>query len=164
MNLHQQLQYNMGVFMYKALNYTAPEYISNMYTHPPSRYSNSRNNYLDLPRTSIDIFKTSIAYAGALLWNNLPLNIRPCSSLCSSKRNLCQHLKAFTQYYGSEHNYYIDVNGTPILAPHQAWHTHTSFKLVNVCVCERMCVCARACVCVCVRVYVTVYYLYLLLL
>ena len=96
MSLYQQLKYAQSVFMYKALNYAAPEYTSNLYTHPLSRYSNSRNNDLDLPRPSIDIFKTSIAYSGALLWNNLPLNIRSSPALGSFKRNLRQHLKAFT--------------------------------------------------------------------
>ena len=79
--------------MYKALNYAVPEYIANQYTHPPWRYSNSRNHDLDLPRPWIDIFKTSVAsYSGALLWNNLPLNIKSSPF----KRNLRQHLKAFT--------------------------------------------------------------------
>ena len=53
-SLHQQLKYNKGLFMHKDLNYAAPEYISNLYTHPPSRYSNSRNRDLDLPRPRID--------------------------------------------------------------------------------------------------------------
>ena len=55
MSLHQQWKYNKGVFMYKALNYAAPEYIPKLYTHPPSRYSNSINHDLDLPRPRIDI-------------------------------------------------------------------------------------------------------------
>ena len=43
MSLHRQLEYNKGLFMGLYMyNNVAPEYISNLYTRPPSRYSNSR--------------------------------------------------------------------------------------------------------------------------
>ena len=73
MSLQKQLEYNKDFFMYKVLNNEAPDFISNMYTHPPSLYSNSRNYQLRLPRPRIDIFKTSISFSGAFQWNNLPL-------------------------------------------------------------------------------------------
>ena len=41
MSLQKKLEYNKGLFMYRVLNNEAPEYISNLYTHTPSRYSNS---------------------------------------------------------------------------------------------------------------------------
>ena len=41
--------------MYRLLRNEAPEHISNLYTHTPSRYSNSRNYHLSLPRPRIDI-------------------------------------------------------------------------------------------------------------
>ena len=44
MSLQKQLEYNKGLFMYRVLSNEAPEYISNLYTHTPSRYSNSRNS------------------------------------------------------------------------------------------------------------------------
>ena len=77
MNLQKQPEYNKGLFMYRVLSNEAPEYISNLYTHSftlavpnkpygfcvylltPSRYSNSRNCQLSLPRPKIDILKTS---------------------------------------------------------------------------------------------------------
>ena len=57
-SLHKKLEYNKGLFMYRVLTSEAPDYISSLYTHIPSRYSNSRNYKLSLPRT--DIFKASI--------------------------------------------------------------------------------------------------------
>ena len=71
-------------------------YMSNLYTHTPSCYSNSRNNYLSLPRPRIDIFKTSISFSGAYLWSNLPLTVRSCKSLSSFKRKLRAHLEVVT--------------------------------------------------------------------
>ena len=66
MSLQKQLEYNKGLFMYMVLSNEATEYISNLYTHIPSRYSNSRIYHLSLHRPRIDIFKTSIAFSGAL--------------------------------------------------------------------------------------------------
>ena len=96
MSLQKQLEYNKGLFMYRVLSNEAPEYIFNLYTHTPSRYSNSRNYHLSLPRPRIDIFKTSISFSGAYLWNNLPLTVRSCQSLSSFKRKLRAHLEVVT--------------------------------------------------------------------
>ena len=85
MSLQKHLEYNKGLFMYRVLSSEAPEYISNLYTHIPSCYSNSRNYQLSLPRPRIDIFKTRISFSGAYLWNNLPLRVRSCQSLSSFK-------------------------------------------------------------------------------
>ena len=51
--------------MYGVLSNEAPEYISNLYTHTPSRYSNSRNYQHSLPRPRIDIY---IRIKYILLW------------------------------------------------------------------------------------------------
>ena len=94
MSLQKQLEYNKGLFVNRVLSNEAPKYISNLYTHTPSRYSNSRNNHLGLPRPRIDIFKTNISFSGAFLWNNLPLTVRSCQSLSSLKRKPRAHLEA----------------------------------------------------------------------
>jgi len=88
--------YNKGLFMYRILSNEAPEYIFNLYTHTPSCYSSSRNYHLSLPRPRIDVFKTSISFSGAYLWNNLPLTVRSCQSLSSFKRKLRAHLEVVT--------------------------------------------------------------------
>ena len=67
MSLQKQLEYDKGLFVYRVLNSEAPEYVSNLYTHThtPSRYSNSTNYQLSLPRPRIDII-IQIKYI--LLW------------------------------------------------------------------------------------------------
>ena len=57
LNLHKQLDYNKGGFMYRALTNSASVYISSLYKAP---HSSSRNNYLQLPKPRIDLFKTSM--------------------------------------------------------------------------------------------------------
>ena len=96
MDLQKQLEYNKGLFMYRVLSNEAPGYISKLYTHTPSRYSNSRNYHFSLPRPRIDIFKTNIFFSGAYLWNNLPLTVRSCQSLSSFKLKLRAHLEIVT--------------------------------------------------------------------
>ena len=94
MSLQKQPEYNKGLFMYRVLSNEAPEY--NLYTHTPSRYSSSRNYHFSLPRPRIDIFRTSISFSGAYLWNNLPLTVSSCQSLSSFKRKLRAHLEVVT--------------------------------------------------------------------
>ena len=96
MSLQKQLEYNKGLFMYRVLSNEAPGYIPNLYIHTPSRYSDSRNYHLSLPRPRINIFKTSISFSGVYLWNNLPLTIRSFQSLSSFKRKLRAHLEVVT--------------------------------------------------------------------
>ena len=53
--------------------------------------TNSRNN-LYVPRPRLDLFKTSISFAGASFWNSLPQNIKSCTSLPSFKPNLHKYI------------------------------------------------------------------------
>ena len=94
MSLQKQLAYNKGLFMYRVLSNEAPGYISNLYTHTPLRYSNSRNYKLSLPKPRIDIFRTN--KSGAFLCNNLPPTVRSCQSLSSFKHKLHAHLEVVT--------------------------------------------------------------------
>ena len=52
----QTTEIQKDLFIYWVGNSEASEYIFNLYTHPPSCYSSSRNCQLSLPRPSIDIF------------------------------------------------------------------------------------------------------------
>ena len=93
LNLPQQLAYNKGIFMHKVLNNNnnSPNYLAQLFISHQSHYTNSRNN-LYVPRPRLDLFKTSLSFAGALLWNSLPENIKSCISLPCFKRNLHKYL------------------------------------------------------------------------
>ena len=91
LNLPQQLAYNKGIFMQKVLNNNSPNYLAQLFISHQSHYTNSRNN-LYVPRPRLDLFKTSISFAGASLWNSLPQNIKSCISLLVSNvicTNIC---------------------------------------------------------------------------
>ena len=83
--LNKHLEFNKIITVFKARNELAPDYIAKLLITSSSRYNFSK--YL-LPRTRIDMFKTSFSFSGAFLWNSLPLNIRSISSLSSFKTKL----------------------------------------------------------------------------
>ena len=76
LNLPLQLAYDKGIFMHRVLNNKSPNYLAQLFISHQSHYTNSRNNlYVPRPRPRLDLFKTSISFAGASLWNSLPQNI-----------------------------------------------------------------------------------------
>ena len=95
LNLPQQLAYNKGIFMHKVLNNNSPNYLAQLFISHQSHYTNSRNN-LYVPRPRLDLFKTSISFAGASLWNSLPQNIKSCISLPRLKRNLHRYMSSIS--------------------------------------------------------------------
>ena len=102
LNLPQQLTYNEGIFMHKVLNNNSQNYLAQLFVSHQSHYTNSRIN-LYVPKPRFDLFKTSISFAGASLWNSLPQNIKSCISLPCFKRNLHKYL--------SENNLSSNLNG-----------------------------------------------------
>ena len=70
-----------------SLNNNSPNYLAQFFISHQSHYTNSRNN-LYVPRPRLDLFKTSISFAGASLWNSLPQNIKLCIFVRCFERNL----------------------------------------------------------------------------
>ena len=91
LNLPQQLTYSKGIFMHKVLNNNSRNYLAQLFISHQSHYINSRSN-LYVPRPMLDLFKTSISFAGASLWNSLPQNIKSCISVPCFKRNLHKYM------------------------------------------------------------------------
>ena len=91
LNLPQQLAYNKGVVMYTVLNNNSPNSLAQLFTSHQSHYTNFRNNFY-VPRPRLHLFKTSISFAGASVWNSLPQNIKSCISLPCIKRNLHKYM------------------------------------------------------------------------
>ena len=91
LNLPQQLAYNKGIFMHKVLTNISPDYLVQVFISRQSHYTNSSNNFY-VPRPRLDLFKTSISFAGASLWNSLPQNTKSCISLPCFKRNLHKYM------------------------------------------------------------------------
>ena len=86
--LSKRLEFNKGLTMFKCLKSFAPEHLKNMFSSKNTR--DQSKLYIPLPR--IDLFKTSLKFSGAFLWNTLPLSIQNSISVYSFKRNYFSHL------------------------------------------------------------------------
>ena len=86
--LKKHLNYNKAQIVYKIYNDKTPSYLKKIIRKAPDRY-NSTNILPALPR--IDLFKTSLAFSGAEVWNSLPPDIHKIKSLNSFKNNVHKH-------------------------------------------------------------------------
>ena len=68
-----------ALMMYKTMNDLAPEYLQSLFSQRHSAY-NLRNSEgrLTLSKPSTNYLKRSFSYSGAMLWNNLPKNLKKC--------------------------------------------------------------------------------------
>jgi hypothetical protein len=88
MPLQKQLEFNKMLLMFKIHHDLAPQYLKELLTRASSRYGSI--NYI-LPRTRIDMFKTSLTFSGTSLWNSLPSGLKTCSSISCFKSRLRKH-------------------------------------------------------------------------
>ena len=77
--------------MHKFLDSSSSNYLAQLFISHQSHVTNSRNK-LYVPRPRLDLFKTSISFAGASLWNSQPQNIKSCISLPCFRRNLHKYI------------------------------------------------------------------------
>ena len=88
--------------MYKIANNTAPIYLTDLFqmrgndsylnnSHLNLR-STSNKNFL-IPKPKISLFKNSLSYSGALVWNSIPLWIKNSSTIESFTINCLQWMK-----------------------------------------------------------------------
>ena len=83
--LQKQFMYNTAVLMFKVHMDLTPRYVSDLLNRAPVRYG--ANNYV-LPRTRIDLYKTSFAFSGPSVWNPLPPKMKTYKSVRGFKINL----------------------------------------------------------------------------
>ena len=78
-----------ALMMYKTMNDLAPEYLQSLFSQRHSAY-NLRNSErrLTLSKPSTNYLKRSFSYSGAMLWNNLPKNLKNAASVEHFKRNI----------------------------------------------------------------------------
>jgi hypothetical protein len=89
LSLQNQFDYNIAVCVFKIRHGLAPSYLSQLFIEAPARYGSY--NFI-LPRTRVDLYKTSLAFSGSAVWNSLPPNIKSCNTLSSFKLNLKKHM------------------------------------------------------------------------
>ena len=74
--------------MYKCINNLAPAFLRNLFIpRTANYYFRNAKKKLMLPKPRTGYLKRSFSYIGALLWNNLPVEIRTSNSLGLFKRS-----------------------------------------------------------------------------
>ena len=78
---------NKAKIMYKISNNIAPMYLINLFQRrnaSDDTISNLRSvanrNFL-IPKPKLNLFKNSLSYSGAIIWNSIPLEIKNSNSL-----------------------------------------------------------------------------------
>lgn len=88
--LPKQFQYNASVLVYKVFTNNTPNYLLNLFTKPTP---GQRLPNFKLPLPRIDLYKTSFAFWGASIWNNLPPSPKLARSLSSFKSSILTYLR-----------------------------------------------------------------------
>ena len=87
--LSENLKYNKATLIHKVYYDKAPQYLKQLFVKASDRYG-SMNLVPPLPR--IDLFKTSLSFSGASIWNDLPHDLKVNMSTYAFKHNMYQHL------------------------------------------------------------------------
>ena len=89
--LQKRFIFNKLVLVYKITKSKAPAYLSSLLNRSKTPYGTLRNDFV-VPKPRIDMYKTSVAYSGACLWNSVPKIITSAPSLSSFKARLHKYL------------------------------------------------------------------------
>ena len=91
-NLQTQRQIQKAVMVYKSLNCLAPDYMSSKFILRNDLFNSCNlrdsENKLAVPLPRTNYYRKSFCYSGAVLWNNLPTDVRQAKSLTSFRKLL----------------------------------------------------------------------------
>ena len=92
--LSQRHIFKTLVLVHKALNGIGPGYLKSLLAPKrcPRELRSSSENLLDVPRTRVNYGDRAFSVAGPREWNDLPSDIRQCTSVESFKSSLKTHL------------------------------------------------------------------------
>ena len=93
--LKEHLKFNKCVYMYKNWTNKLPLYLSTVTPKADTTYRSIKMNVV-IPKPRIDLFKSSLSYAGGTLWNSLPAEIKSSINLSAFKNKLLKHLNSCT--------------------------------------------------------------------
>jgi len=100
--VQSRIEFKIACITYKILTTGQPTYLSTLLNHYTLlRTLRSANQYrLQHPRVSTEFAKMSFSYLPPKIWNNIPLDIRLCSTLPTFKRHLKTRVVKLPVIYG----------------------------------------------------------------
>lgn len=88
-NVAQRRDYFTALQVFKGLNGMAPDYINDLFTYVRDintrQTRNAAANNLYVPKVNKHVFKQSLQYNGAMIWNSLPDNFKTTTDLDTFK-------------------------------------------------------------------------------
>ena len=73
------------IMMYKSMNNLVPSYIGQLFHHSNEIHSrnlrSTSDDLLYVPKPNSEIFRNSLAFSGAKIWNSIPSNIKSANSV-----------------------------------------------------------------------------------
>ena len=77
---------------FKAINGNAPDYISSMFkpvgeVHSRTTRQTCKNDLYLPPRAKLNVYRNTLRYSGALIWNDLPAHVKHVQSVQMFKSN-----------------------------------------------------------------------------
>lgn len=96
--LKYHLQFNKCILVHKVVHNKSPIYLKQFLQTGTRHALNSRNNILVLPKTRIDLYKTSFSYSGSSCWNELPSQLKTACSIDTFKLKLFKHFNSMVKY------------------------------------------------------------------
>ena len=87
--LSKQFEYNKALIIFKIRMKLAPTYLENLLQKATERYGSER---LIPPYPRVDIYKTSFAFSGSTVWNDLPAFIKTIHTISKFKTSLRQDM------------------------------------------------------------------------
>jgi hypothetical protein len=88
LSLNNQFNFNIAVLVFKVKKGLAPKYMERLLVKSNGKYE--FGNFI-LPRTRIDLYKSSFAYSGASVWNSLPAKVKSSQTLSTFKSGAKKH-------------------------------------------------------------------------
>jgi hypothetical protein len=88
LSLYNQFNFNTAVLVFKVKNGLAPAYMERLLVKANDKYDSG--NFL-LPRTRIDMYKSSSAFSRTSVWNSLPANVKSSQTLSTFKSGAKRH-------------------------------------------------------------------------
>ncbi len=88
-----RIDYKVVLFVFKCRNSMAPDYLAELVPAyiPPRTLRSEGLNQIDVPKPRVGYGKKTFSYAGAVLWNKLPIHLRDLNSLALFKSSLKTH-------------------------------------------------------------------------
>jgi len=87
--LKDQFLYNTAILMFKIFHEKTPDYLMKFFQKP---FADNRLQTCKFPLPRIDLFKTSLSFWGATVWNSLPQSCKLSTTLRLFKLNIYKHL------------------------------------------------------------------------